>query len=140
MEQPHGYKTKQRDFILQFLMQNQNRHLTVDEVVDHLKQSGNPVGKATVYRYMDKLVNQGQVRKFLLEDTGACYQYTANKEACAAHFHLKCTVCKKLIHLNCEFMSGMEQHIFKKHQFQRDECRTVLYGRCSCCIAQTHET
>lgn len=65
MAQSEGYKTKQRDHILQFLIENQSRHVTVDDVVDHLKQSGNPVGKATVYRYMDKLVNQGDVRKFL---------------------------------------------------------------------------
>ena len=64
MAQSEGYKTKQRDHILQFLIENQSRHVTVDDVVDHLKQSGNPVGKATVYRYMDKLVNQGDVRKF----------------------------------------------------------------------------
>ena len=45
MAQSEGYKTKQRDHILQFLIENQSRHVTVDDVVDHLKQSGNPVGK-----------------------------------------------------------------------------------------------
>ena len=42
MAQSEGYKTKQRDHILQFLIENQSRHVTVDDVVDHLKQSGNP--------------------------------------------------------------------------------------------------
>lgn len=64
MTQSGGYRTKQRDHILQFLIENQSRHVTVDDVVDHLKQSGNPVGKATVYRYMDKLVNQEMYESF----------------------------------------------------------------------------
>lgn len=137
MAQSEGYKTKQRDHILQFLIENQSRHVTVDDVVDHLKQSGNPVGKATVYRYMDKLVNQGDVRKFLLEDSSACYQYAANKEECAGHFHLKCITCKKLIHLNCDFMNGIEQHILKEHHFQVDSSRTVFYGQCEDCMKQS---
>ena len=35
MAQSEGYKTKQRDHILQFLIENQSRHVTVDDVVDH---------------------------------------------------------------------------------------------------------
>ena len=37
MAQSEGYKTKQRDHILQFLIENQSRHVTVDDVVDHLE-------------------------------------------------------------------------------------------------------
>ena len=104
MAQSEGYKTKQRDHILQFLIENQSRHVTVDDVVDHLKQSGNPVG---------------------------------NKEECAVHFHLKCITCKKLIHLNCDFMNGIEQHILKEHHFQVDSSRTVFYGQCEDCMKQS---
>lgn len=134
-----GYKTKQRDLILQFLIANQNRHVTAEDVADHLKQSGNPVGKATVYRYLDKLVAKGDVRKFLLESSGACYQYAPNSQACAAHFHLKCLRCKALIHLHCDFMSGIEHHILQEHRFQIDASRTVFYGFCADCQTQKNE-
>ena len=137
MTQSNEYKTKQRDHILQFLVENQTNHVTVDDVVDHLKSTGTPVGKATVYRYLDKLVAKGEVRKFLLEDAGACYQYAANAQACSVHFHLKCVTCKKLIHLNCNFMNGIEQHIFANHHFKIDSSRTVFYGQCEDCMKQS---
>lgn len=134
MIQTDGYKTKQRDLILQYLIDNKTNHVTVEDVVDHLKSTGTPVGKATVYRYLDKLVNQGDVRKYLLEDSGACYQYAANNDACAFHFHLKCVTCKKLIHLNCNTMSGIEQHILAHHNFKIDSSKTVFYGQCEDCM------
>lgn len=89
MAQSEGYKTKQRDHILQFLIENQSRHVTVDDVVDHLKQSGNPVGKATVYRYMDKLVNQGDVRKFLLEDSSCMLSIRCKQRRMCSSFSFK---------------------------------------------------
>ncbi len=136
MTQLDGYKTKQRDYILQFLIKNQEKHVTVDDVVDHLKSAGNPVGKATVYRYLDKLVGQGDVRKYLLEDSGACYQYNADQKSCAMHFHLKCVTCKKLIHLHCDFLNEIERHILTDHHFTIDPSRTVFYGQCENCKSQ----
>ena len=51
-----GYKTKQSQLVLSFLMANRDRHLIADEVVEHLKQQGTGVSKATVYRQLDRLV------------------------------------------------------------------------------------
>ena len=52
------YKTKQREAILQYLIQNKNKHISVDNIVEHLKKAGDAVGKTTVYRYLDILVRQ----------------------------------------------------------------------------------
>lgn len=50
------YKTKQREAILQYLIQNKDKHINVDNIVEHLKKKGAAVGKTTVYRYLDVLV------------------------------------------------------------------------------------
>lgn len=43
-------------------------------MVDYLKSQGNGVGKSTVYRYLEKLVEEGKVRKYFLEEgAGACF-------------------------------------------------------------------
>ena len=31
------YRTKQREVILNYLIENKNRHVTVDEIIDHTK-------------------------------------------------------------------------------------------------------
>ena len=40
------YKTRQRALILQFLSDNRERHLSVDEVFDYLRAQQSPVGKS----------------------------------------------------------------------------------------------
>lgn len=130
----NGYKTKQRDLILNYFIENNNRHVTAEEVVDHLKCQGTSVGKSTVYRYLEKLVEQGMVRRFFIEEGyGACYQYTGNDKQCHEHFHLKCLSCGVLLHIQCDFLVEAERHIFNDHDFIIDNTKTVLYGLCEKC-------
>ena len=128
-----GYKTKQRQLILDYMMAHASEHVTVEEVFDALKSQGESVGKTTVYRHMEKLVAAGSVRKYHIEGgTSACYQYQSGN-ACHEHFHLKCVSCGKLIHLDCDFMHGIDSHIFEHHGFRIDNTQTVFYGVCSGC-------
>lgn len=140
MEQAKGYKTKQRSRILEFLIENKERHVRVEEVTDWLREHGGSVGKSTVYRYLDKLVEQGEVRRYhLAEGMGACYQYGGGQEACHCHYHMKCTGCGRLFHVECEQLGGLTAHIEKDHDFVIDLSKTVFYGLCSSC-QEKHQT
>ena len=69
---------------------------SAEEISRYLAEEGSPVGKATVYRCLDRLVEQGTVRKFLLgEGESACYQYQTGE--CHSHYHLKCACCGALL-------------------------------------------
>ncbi len=126
-----SYKTKQRELILEFLRQNSDSHLTAQSISEAL--SVYKVGKSTVYRYLDKLCEEGLVRKYILSDgSSACYQYT-NGEDCSRHFHLKCLKCNALVHLECDYLKETEQHINAHHGFSVDTSRTVFYGLCADC-------
>ena len=77
------YKTKQRELILDYLVDNKDRHVTVDEIIDYTKESGSPVGKTTAYRYIDELEQKGIIRKYTIEKgICACYQYIDKEEKC----------------------------------------------------------
>ncbi len=137
MSEIGGYKTRQRERILRLLTENAGRHLSVDEVVDHLRGQGEPVGKSTVYRYLDRLVEQGLVRRYFLEErTGACYQYAGGEERCREHFHLKCIGCGGLLHVECSYLDEVAQHVASHHRFAIDHTKTVLYGLCELCAAK----
>ena len=128
------YATRQRALILSFIKESSS-HLTVYDIVEGLKLQGVNVGKATVYRALERLCEDGTVRKFVIDEkSGACYQYARDAE-CANHFHLKCIRCGKLIHLSCSFMSEMESHILKEHNFMVSSGKTVIYGVCEKCGA-----
>lgn len=129
------YKTKQRELILDYLVDNKNRHVTVDEIIDYTKQSGSPVGKTTAYRYIDELEQKGIIRKYTIEKgICACYQYIDKEQKCQNHFHFKCKVCGELYHLDCNFLNTVKDHLCDNHGFEIDSSKTVFYGTCKKCL------
>jgi Fe2+/Zn2+ uptake regulation proteins len=129
-----NYNTKQKQLILNCLMQNKDRHITADEIKEFLSKGNDMVGKTTIYRYLDKLVSQGLVRKYTVEGgKSACYQYMDQMDQCRNHFHLKCVDCGQLIHLECDYLDDINKHIQSHHDFKIDHSKTVLYGQCGKC-------
>jgi len=134
MKNTKGYNTKQKENLLSFLIKNKNKHTNVREISIFLAGEGTPVGTATIYRQLEKLVEQGLVRKYTLNSSsGACFQYIENSDCCREHFHLKCTLCGKLLHIDCNYLTGINQHIAEHHGFAVDSSQTVFYGICSEC-------
>ncbi len=129
-----AYNTKQKQVIYNFLLANKERLMTCDEIADALKACGTPVGKATLYRFLDGLVSLGDARK-IADDRkkGAAYQLLDKEMNCEAHMHIKCTECGELQHLGCEFMDSVGEHIFSHHKFRIDNSKTVIYGVCHKC-------
>ena len=128
------YRTKQREAILQYLENSSSRHVSIEDVLDHLKAAGEKVGRTTIYRYMEKLTSEGVLRKYYIEEcAGACYQYVEPWEACREHFHLKCLKCSKLFHLECDYLNQIGEHILTHHGFEVDHTKTVFYGICKDC-------
>ena len=133
------YKTKQRAVILDFLKEN-SAHVCARDIALHLDELGIKVGIATVYRTLDRLCEQGVVRKFVIDErSGACYQYVQDAE-CNEHFHLKCVNCGALVHMSCGFLKKMEEHIFDEHGFTVSSGKTVIYGLCSKCNGKGHSS
>ena len=112
-----------------------DRHVTAGEISLYLQEQGTPVGMATIYRYLDQLVSEGIIRRYVLDGkSGACYQYVGDHpDACREHFHLKCLACGKLFHVSCSYLNELNQHILEHHDFEVDHTKTVLYGYCSAC-------
>lgn len=132
-----GYKTKQKAVILDCLKNNSDREFTVDGLVELLKSESFTVGRTTVYRYLDYLVKNGDVRKFVSDSTRqATFQYIEHKHECEEHMHLKCIKCGKLIHLSCDFMNGVSEHILSHHNFRLDNAKTTLLGICEDCYRE----
>lgn len=131
------YNTKQKKYIEKILLENKDAQLTCEQIVDLLKSNGTPVGKATVYRFIENLTVRGEVRKSLSVDgKSSAYQYIDKSMNCDGHLHLKCTSCGKLIHLGCEFMHSVDKHVREHHSFKIDNSKTVILGLCESCCAE----
>ena len=102
----------------------------------YFKEQGITIGTTTVYRNLEKMVEQGMVAKYNVDGTSsACFEYLGAEEHChkTSCFHCKCEKCGKLIHLHCEDVVKLEQHLMDSHGFRMDPCRTVFYGICEEC-------
>lgn len=128
------YITKQKIQILEMLKNNKNKHLTVDDMLFILTAQKISVSRATLYRYLDVLVQTGDVKKFIISDSDkACYQYIDSESDCKEHFHLMCIECGTLFHLECDHVSEIINHVESHHKFKVDPGRIVLYGVCNDC-------
>ncbi len=134
MEKSGRYNTKQRDKLRSYLKDNSHRHITVEEIYESFRQSNNPIGTSTIYRYLDLLVREGVVRKFMVEKgSPACYQYFGESPQCNEHFHLRCNDCGQLFHVECDSLGRAAQEIEKEYGFKIDPSKTVFYGKCAYC-------
>ncbi len=136
MNQRSRYKTKQREEILGYLVSVQGRHITAADVCEYFRSNGSAVGQSTVYRQLESLVDEGLVNKYIIDaNTPACFEYVSadshvEGEIC---FHCKCEKCGKLIHMHCEELEGIGDHLYEEHGFKLDPRRTVFYGLCEEC-------
>lgn len=134
MKQSYGYKTRQKEQILQYLTAHPGQHITAQEISRYLSDTGTPVGTATIYRCLEHFEEEGTLRKYTIDSrTGACYEYIPHPEECRQHFHLKCMQCETLYHVECEQLSALDSHVLEHHGFAVDHSKTVLYGVCEKC-------
>ena len=126
MARESGYNTKQREIIRETIAGFGSSHFTVDDLVDKLRANFGDIGRATVYRALERMAQQGSVRKFsAIEGKSACWQYIDSPDKC----------CGKIIHCECDFLNEMGGHIMEHHGFSLDPSATVLLGVCSECMS-----
>ena len=105
------------------------------KILDYLKKnSDSEVNITTIYRYLDKLEKEGTLIKYVAEKgSQAAYQYVELGHRCEEHLHMKCVQCGCIIHLECEFMDEISEHILKDHGFALQCKNSILYGTCEKC-------
>lgn len=130
------YQTRQWNELHAFLKENPGIHFTAAEIRTHLKRIGISIGTATIYRQLEKMINEGCVIKYVNgPGTSACYEYLEpdKQSDVMEEFHCKCVSCGALIHIACKELSGIEDHLSDQHHFLLDPKRTVFYGLCENC-------
>ena len=130
------YKTKQREMLISYLSSVSGEHITAGDVCEYFKEQGVSIGQATVYRQLESLVDEGIVNKYMIDaNSPACFEYMGEETHAGAGicFHCKCSKCGKLLHLHCEELMEIQDHLQKEHGFMLDPKRTVFYGICEEC-------
>ena len=70
------YQTKQMAKLLSYLKTVPGTHVTVADVCGYFREQGSNIGTTTVYRNLEKLVEQGVVAKYTVDGTSsACFEF-----------------------------------------------------------------
>ena len=130
-----AYRTRQQELLISYLEGTCGKHFTAEDVKKHFEEQNIALGTATIYRQLEKLVAEGKILKYFVDEhSAACFEYIGGTcQTDEQHFHLKCESCGTLFHLECEELSEITTHLFKEHGFELNPFRTVLYGTCKNC-------
>ena len=81
MEGKPNYKTKQRTQLLDYMKTVPGQHITVNDVCDYLHRQGVNIGQTTVYRQMERMVDEGLVQKYVIDvSSPACFEYVPEQD------------------------------------------------------------
>ena len=122
-----SYSTKQKDLILN-IIKSKNKEFTIKDIYNELEG----VGLTTVYRLVDKLVEENVISKTIGKDNNTYYRYLGKCNH-NNHFYLKCNQCGILEHIDCDCITDLWSHIFKEHKFKPDTENIVINGLCKKC-------
>ena len=97
-----------------------------------LKQSGSPIGLATVYRALGDLAAEGEADSLQSPDGESRYR------ACATsthHHHLICRSCGKAVEIEADEIEEWAASTAAAHGFIRPQHVVDVFGTCQACAA-----
>jgi Fur family ferric uptake transcriptional regulator len=130
----HGYRlTPQRYAIFQVL-QEAERHLSIDEIIESVNASNPCVSISTIYRTLNFLLDLGLIQELHIPWHGTQVQYEVTHDA-DCH-HLVCQRCHAVVHFSYSFPEALQQELARQHQFQALKPTLLVEGICPACRAE----
>jgi len=124
-----GKRSSKRDRILTIFLRQQG-HLSADDLFDVVHREATGIGRATVYRTLQWMMNAGIARKVDFGDGRARFEPSYRHPR---HFHLICNSC----HRSSEFLSSdvesLIEEIAAARNFAQTQAVVQIYGTCDDC-------
>jgi Fur family ferric uptake transcriptional regulator len=105
------------------------RQLTAAELYRQLRSAKPSLGRATVFRTLERLVEAGVARR--LELDGHVYAYVACDPT--HHHHLSCSTCGRVEEIPESWVRSISDRASRHLDFEIDDARLDFYGRCAEC-------
>lgn len=121
--------TRQRQMILE-VVRNRCDHPTAEQIYQTVHEQDERVSRATVYRNLDVLAQEGQVLEIDAPD--------ANRFdlRCDMHPHMVCSQCGQVCDAPIEYQASLDTEAEEKSGFKILGHQTIFRGLCPVC-AQT---
>jgi Fur family ferric uptake transcriptional regulator len=129
----HGYKlTPQREATVKVLLENEEDHLSAEDVYLLVKEKAPEIGLATVYRTLELLSELKIIHKINFGDGVARYEFRA-ENAEHHHHHLICIQCGTVDEIIEDLLGDVEQLVERDFRFKISDHRLTFHGTCHRC-------
>jgi Fur family transcriptional regulator, ferric uptake regulator len=127
-----GHRLTAQRMIVADALSSMRRTVSAQELYDHLRAEHPYLGRATVFRALDFLVEAGLAQRF--EGEGHVHVYTA----CAAthHHHLVCRNCGSSTDIDDSAVDSLIRKVLGRYDFALDHDALDFYGLCARCRSQ----
>ena len=122
--------TSRRNTIQKDLVRNavyeMKRHVTANEVYEFIKESYPTIGKGTVYRKLDILVEEGALRKVEVSEG-------------PNHYHVRCVKCGEVSDVDMDEIPDLMKKIHDTHGIEFLDYDISFKGICQKCRGEAKE-
>lgn len=112
--------------ILQILESAEHPHLTAEEVYQRLRDAGEEVGLATVYRVLTQFQTAGLVIRHHFEGDRSVFEINQGGH----HDHMVCLECGHVFEFYDPAIESRQRHVAEKAGFIIEDHSLYLYGVC----------
>ena len=109
--------------ILEIFEQSSQRHLSAEDIYNKIRDAGDEVGLATVYRVLTQFESAGILMKQNFEDNYSVYELVSDDH----HDHMVCIDSGTVIEFKNDLIEEEQEKIAKKHGYKIVDHKLVLY-------------
>ena len=130
--------TNRRNTIQKDLVRNavyeMKRHVTANEVYEFIKEAYPTIGKGTVYRNLDILIEEGALRKIEVPDGPNRFDFALNN-----HYHVRCIKCGNVSDVDMDEIPNLLERIHNTHGIKFLDYDILFKGICMKCSGEEKE-
>ncbi|EOB1379189.1 Fur family transcriptional regulator [Enterococcus hirae] len=119
--------TPQRYVVLEYLIEHHS-HPTADEIYRALEDRFPNMSVATVYNNLRLFTSIGFVQEMKFGDSSSRFDFSSKR-----HYHVICENCGKIVDFHYPDLADIEMAAGRLTNFEINEHRLELYGRCPEC-------
>ena len=126
--------TLQREIVHQAILSMQG-HVTADMVYESIHAAHPSISRATVYRNLRMLEEEGRIVRIDVPGGADCYEARARE-----HYHIRCARCGELFDAKLPYMPKLvELEQAADSEFEICACNLLFVGFCPDCRARRAE-
>lgn len=119
--------TLQRRLVLE-TVQRMHNHPTADEIFREIAAENMLISKATVYRNLKILSEQGEILHIPIPNGADCFDYNT-----LPHYHLECRSCSRIFDVDMPYQADLPDKIVNRKGFLIESHHIVFSGLCPRC-------